>query len=82
MAIIGLKNNKKWRSKVGLIQNLDEDDENIIKKSPNGIPENVPYLLIGGGTAAFSAMRSIRAFDPRAKVLIIRYVHRQISLDA
>ena len=53
-------------------EDLDEDDENIIKKSPNGIPENVPYLLIGGGTAAFSAMRSIRAFDPRAKVLIIR----------
>ena len=52
----------------------DEADENIVKKSPNGIPENVPYLLIGGGTAAFSAMRSIRAFDPRAKVLIIRYV--------
>ena len=63
-------------------EDLDEDDETIIKKSPNGIPENVPYLLIGGGTAAFSAMRSIRAFDPRAKVLIIRYVHRQISLDA
>ena len=57
-------------------EDLDEDDENIIKKSPNGIPENVPYLLIGGGTAAFSAMRSIRAFDPRAKVLIIRYIHR------
>ena len=53
-------------------QDEAEADENIVKKSPNGIPENVPYLLIGGGTAAFSAMRSIRAFDPRAKILIIR----------
>ena len=54
----------------------EETDEKIVRKSPNGIPENVPYLIIGGGTASFSAMRSIRAFDPRAKVLIIRYIHR------
>ncbi|XP_053329660.1 apoptosis-inducing factor 1, mitochondrial isoform X2 [Spea bombifrons] len=32
---------------------------------------NVPYLLIGGGTASFAAARSIRARDPRARVLIV-----------
>uniref|UniRef100_A0A8C5ML53 Apoptosis inducing factor mitochondria associated 1 n=1 Tax=Leptobrachium leishanense TaxID=445787 RepID=A0A8C5ML53_9ANUR len=32
---------------------------------------NVPFLLIGGGTASFAAARSIRARDPGAKVLII-----------
>ncbi|XP_025989791.1 apoptosis-inducing factor 1, mitochondrial [Solenopsis invicta] len=35
------------------------------------IPEAVPYLLIGGGTAAFSAFRSIKSRDPKAKVLVI-----------
>lgn len=40
-------------------------------KSPstsNSIPKEVPYLLIGGGTAAFSAFRSIKSRDPTAKV--------------
>ena len=32
------------------------------------IPQEVPYLLIGGGTAAFSAFRSIKSRDPKAKV--------------
>ncbi|KAK2495932.1 hypothetical protein MC885_021043, partial [Smutsia gigantea] len=32
------------------------------------IPSHVPFLLIGGGTAAFAAARSIRARDPGARV--------------
>uniref|UniRef100_A0A8C9A0R9 Apoptosis-inducing factor 1, mitochondrial n=1 Tax=Prolemur simus TaxID=1328070 RepID=A0A8C9A0R9_PROSS len=35
------------------------------------VPSHVPFLLIGGGTAAFAAARSIRARDPGARVLII-----------
>ncbi|XP_020711993.2 apoptosis-inducing factor 1, mitochondrial isoform X2 [Athalia rosae] len=35
------------------------------------IPTEIPYLLIGGGTAAFSAFRSIKSRDPMAKVLVI-----------
>ncbi|NWT58986.1 AIFM1 factor, partial [Erythrocercus mccallii] len=35
------------------------------------IPSHVPFLLIGGGTAAFAAARSIRARDPGARVLIV-----------
>ncbi|XP_033216403.1 apoptosis-inducing factor 1, mitochondrial isoform X2 [Belonocnema kinseyi] len=35
------------------------------------IPSEVPYLLIGGGPASFSAFRSIKSRDPKAKVLIV-----------
>jgi programmed cell death 8 (apoptosis-inducing factor) len=43
-----------------------------VKKSLiNDLPEHVPYLLVGGGTASHSAMRAIRGHDPKAKVLII-----------
>ncbi|XP_077165299.1 apoptosis-inducing factor 1, mitochondrial [Paroedura picta] len=34
-------------------------------------PSHAPFLLIGGGTAAFAAARSIRARDPGARVLIV-----------
>uniref|UniRef100_A0A8C3XUB8 FAD/NAD(P)-binding domain-containing protein n=1 Tax=Chelydra serpentina TaxID=8475 RepID=A0A8C3XUB8_CHESE len=34
-------------------------------------PAHAPFLLIGGGTAAFAAARSIRARDPGARVLIV-----------
>lgn len=34
-------------------------------------PDSVPYLLIGGGTAAFSAFRSIKSMDPTARVLVV-----------
>ena len=34
-------------------------------------PKEVPYLLIGGGTASFAAYRAIKSRDPRAKVLIV-----------
>jgi len=32
------------------------------------IPDNVQYLLIGGGTASFSAFRAIKSADPTARV--------------
>lgn len=35
------------------------------------LPEKVPYLLIGAGTASHSAMRAIRGQDPTARVLMI-----------
>ncbi|XP_046431615.1 apoptosis-inducing factor 1, mitochondrial [Neodiprion fabricii] len=35
------------------------------------IVTEIPYLLIGGGTAAFSAFRSIKSRDPTAKVLVV-----------
>lgn len=49
-----------------------------IKKIPaksTEIPKDVPYLLIGGGTAAFSAFRAIKSADPKAKVIsLIQYL--------
>lgn len=35
------------------------------------LPEHVTYLIIGGGTAGFSASRAIRSNDPGSKVLVI-----------
>ena len=35
------------------------------------LPESIPYLIIGGGTSCFAAVRAIRAGDPTSKVLII-----------
>ena len=35
------------------------------------IPEHVPYLLIGAGTASFAAYRAIKSRDPTAKILIV-----------
>ncbi|XP_055312517.1 apoptosis-inducing factor 1, mitochondrial-like [Sitodiplosis mosellana] len=35
------------------------------------IPKDVPYLLIGGGTASFAAFRAIKSHDPKAKVMVL-----------
>ena len=35
------------------------------------IPESVPYLIIGAGTASHAACRAIRKNDPTAKILIV-----------
>ena len=41
------------------------------KDAVPGLPSKVNYLLVGAGTAAFSAFRAIKAADPKAKVLLI-----------
>lgn len=43
-----------------------------VQKHPQNseeIPKDVPYLLIGGGTASFTAFRAIKSADPTAKVI-------------
>ena len=35
------------------------------------LPESVPYVIVGGGTASFSAVRAIRSSDPKSKVFIL-----------
>ncbi|XP_055921864.1 putative apoptosis-inducing factor 1, mitochondrial isoform X2 [Eupeodes corollae] len=45
-----------------------------LKKVPelsSDLPKKVPYLLVGGGAASFSAFRAIKSNDPKAKVLVI-----------
>lgn len=37
---------------------------------PN-LPEEIAYLLIGGGTASFGATRAIRVNDPKSKIIIV-----------
>ncbi|KAJ7425606.1 Apoptosis-inducing factor 1, mitochondrial [Pitangus sulphuratus] len=66
-----LKENKeRFTSRVSSITRTQDDES-----SPSGahvkVPSHVPFLLIGGGTAAFAAARSIRARDPGARVLIV-----------
>ncbi|KAF5302313.1 hypothetical protein FQA39_LY10352 [Lamprigera yunnana] len=45
----------------------------LVKNPPKSkvIPTNIKYLLIGGGTASFSAFRAIKSADPDARILII-----------
>ena len=51
---------------------LDEQAALIKKKLANmTLPEHVPYVIIGGGTAGYYAALTIRAFDPNSKVLMI-----------
>ena len=42
-----------------------------ISKEDQQIPNHVPYLLIGAGTASFAAYRAIKSRDPTAKILIV-----------
>ncbi|XP_050434721.1 apoptosis-inducing factor 1, mitochondrial isoform X2 [Adelges cooleyi] len=42
-----------------------------IPPSSKSIPDDVQYLLIGGGTASFSAFRAIKSADPTARVLVV-----------
>ena len=51
---------------------LDEQTMALKRKLLNKqIPEHVPYILIGGGTASYYAALTIRAYDPDSKVLMI-----------
>ena len=38
------------------------------------LPEHVPYILIGAGTASFACMKAITERDPNAKVCCVMYV--------
>ena len=35
------------------------------------VPPEVPYVIVGGGTAAYAAVRAIRKYDPAAKIIIL-----------
>lgn len=66
-----------WDSAVNLMtivlekkekEKLKKRERTRVPAESGSIPGEVPYLLIGGGTAAFSAFRSIKSRDPKAKV--------------
>ena len=55
-------------------ENVEDKGIEITKKTfaeVKEIPDKVPYLLIGAGTASFAAYRAIKAKEPTAKILII-----------
>ena len=45
-------------------------EEKLITDYPE-VPPEIPYLIVGGGTAAYAAVRAIRKYDPAAKILIL-----------
>ncbi|XP_037789754.1 apoptosis-inducing factor 1, mitochondrial-like [Penaeus monodon] len=56
--------------------NLEKTNDNIVipvksEAAAPSVPEHVPYLIIGAGTASVAAFRAIKAKDAKAKVLII-----------
>nr|CAB3220664.1 apoptosis-inducing factor 1, mitochondrial [Phallusia mammillata] len=52
------------------VEEQTQDEKNEAAVIPE-FPEQVQYLLIGGGTASYAAMRAIRKHDVNAKILII-----------
>ena len=46
----------------------------------NPLPEFVPYVLIGAGTASFACMKVIREKDPNAKVFQILFSNSEKKL--
>ena len=60
-------------SKAPLTQSksIQQDEEGFLPE----IPSYAQYLIVGGGTAAMSAFKAIRAKDPNAKVLVITEEH-------
>ncbi|XP_055963716.1 apoptosis-inducing factor 1, mitochondrial isoform X2 [Sorex fumeus] len=79
-AYLTIKDNKKrYNERIsGLGLTPEEKQKMAALSDPGGesipqvrVPSHAPFLLIGGGTAAFAAARSIRARDPGARVLIV-----------
>ncbi|XP_050355772.1 apoptosis-inducing factor 1, mitochondrial-like isoform X2 [Nymphalis io] len=52
-------------------KNVADTVETAIPASGEALPAHVQYLLVGGGTASFAAMRAIRSARPDAQVLIV-----------
>ena len=50
---------------------VEEILEELVVEDYPEIPPEVPYIIVGGGTAAYAAVRAIRKYDPAAKVLIL-----------
>ncbi|XP_038218748.1 apoptosis-inducing factor 1, mitochondrial [Zerene cesonia] len=55
----------------GSEESKKEEEEQPYPASEADFPERVQYLLVGGGTASFAAMRAIRSARPDASVLIV-----------
>ena len=61
---------EKEPEKVTIATDAPPSDKPVTSPVPAEItlPEHVPYVLIGAGTASFACMKAIRERDPNAKV--------------
>jgi len=50
---------------------VQQEDESKKSKLIDDLPDEIEYLIIGGGSAGFAALRSIRANKPLSKVIVI-----------
>uniref|UniRef100_A0A7E4VJN1 Pyr_redox_2 domain-containing protein n=1 Tax=Panagrellus redivivus TaxID=6233 RepID=A0A7E4VJN1_PANRE len=72
-ALLYVLNREDGRFKKSALREfIDAETASLKKKLANkNLPEHVPYVLIGGGTAAYYAALTIRAYKPDSEVLII-----------
>ncbi|KAL9924153.1 putative apoptosis-inducing factor 1, mitochondrial isoform X3 [Glossina fuscipes] len=75
LAALGLGGLAWWLLRRRPTSQVSESGPTLLRSSD--LPKHVPYLLIGGGTAAFSAFRAIKANDAKAKVLMITDEYRK-----
>ena len=54
-----------------VIEEVIEEVVPVVEQVIPEVPPEIPYLIVGGGTAAYSAVRAIRKYDPAAKILIV-----------
>jgi len=55
------------------VEDVAEEVANVVAEAIDypEIPPEMPYVIIGGGTAAYAAVRAIRKYEPSAKILIL-----------
>lgn len=78
-SLIELHSTPKGRYETGFVTKLNAAPTTepaakpslVAHKKKVDIPEHVPYLLIGAGTASFAAYRAIKSRDVKAKILIV-----------
>lgn len=72
-----MKNEEGSESNKGLVENVPNlsgsgaERGAAVVADRNQLPEEIPYLLIGSGTASYYAALAIRARDADARVLIV-----------
>ncbi|KAB7498693.1 Apoptosis-inducing factor 1, mitochondrial [Armadillidium nasatum] len=50
---------------------VETEDSTTVHAGSKSIPEHVPYLIVGAGTASVAAFRAIKSRDAKAKVLVV-----------
>ncbi|CAK1588859.1 unnamed protein product [Parnassius mnemosyne] len=64
-------NEEEQQLKLESKEESEEIEGTPIPSSAESLPRHVDYLVVGGGTAAFAALRAIRSVKPEARVLLV-----------